>query len=78
MSCLSHQISLTSHTQTIQEVALEDAQEISEEVPLQIKVASPVSQKIKEEQTLTRLFLQTSLFSSLPVLPFSAPCCITD
>lgn len=56
----STQISLTSHTKTIQEVAFQDAQEVSEEVPLQIKVTSPVSQKIKEEQTLTRLKPSTS------------------
>lgn len=33
---LSPQVSVTSHTQTIQEVALQDAQEVSKEVPLQV------------------------------------------
>lgn len=47
--CFSSQVTLSSHTQTFPEVALQNAQEVRQEVPLQIQVSPPVSQKVKEE-----------------------------
>lgn len=52
--CPFDQISLPSHAQAVQEVALEIAQEVDQEVALQVALAAPLSQKVQEEQTLTR------------------------